>query len=90
MNLQSIIGISASVFTATSLLPQLIKIAREKKAEDVSFGMLIVLFIGLGLWVFYGFLKKDWIIAVSNGVSLAINICVAILSIKYKKHPANN
>lgn len=90
MNLQSIIGISASVFTATSLLPQLIKIAREKKAEDVSFGMLIVLFIGLGLWVFYGFLKKDWIITVSNGVSLAINICVAILSIKYKKHPVNN
>lgn len=90
MNLASIIGIAASVFTATSLLPQLIKISREKKAEDVSFGMLIVLFIGLGLWVWYGLLKKDWIIAVSNGASLAMNVCVAILSIRYKKHPVIN
>lgn len=90
MNFASLTAIATSVFTSTSLLPQLIKISRGKKAEDVSSGILIILFIGLGLWVCYGLLKKDWIITLSNGVSLAMNVCVAILSIRYKKQPVTN
>jgi uncharacterized protein with PQ loop repeat len=49
MNNITIIGFLANTFTATSLLPQLLKI-KEKKAEGVSIGMLLVFFTGLGLW----------------------------------------
>lgn len=90
MNFANIIGIAASVFTATSLIPQLVKIAREQKAEGVSLGMLIVLLSGLALWITYGALVKDLIIMISNGLSLLINLCVMALSIKYKKHPTTN
>lgn len=84
MNLITTIGILASIFTATSLLPQLVKIIREKKAEDISLLMLLILFIGLGLWTYYGFLKKDWIIVTANSFSFSINLAIAVLSIKYK------
>jgi MtN3 and saliva related transmembrane protein len=84
MDLISVIGVSASVFTATSLIPQLVKLIKEKKSENISLGMMIVLFIGLALWVWYGCLKDDWIIVISNGFSLLINIITVILSIKYK------
>lgn len=80
----SITGIAASVFTAASLLPQLIKLLREKKAEDISLLMLAVLFIGLALWIAYGILKKDWIIIIANSFSLLINVLVVIFSLKYK------
>ncbi|MES2512912.1 MAG: SemiSWEET family transporter [Bacteroidota bacterium] len=84
MNLTSVIGVAASIFTATSLIPQLIKLVKEKDSGNISLGMLAVLFIGLVLWVWYGFLKEDWILIISNAFSLLINIITGILSIKYK------
>jgi MtN3 and saliva related transmembrane protein len=85
MTLINIIGIGASICTATSLLPQLIKIWREKKANDISFYMLGVLFAGVALWIYYGILKNDLIIVVANSVSLLLNIGIVILSIRYKQ-----
>ena len=81
----TIIGLIASIATGTSLLPQLVKIAKEKKAGTVSPGMLALLFIGLAAWIYYGILKNDWILIVSNAFSLLVNFIIAVLSIKYKK-----
>ncbi|MBC7873890.1 MAG: SemiSWEET transporter [Ferruginibacter sp.] len=85
MTFISIIGVFASVCTAVSLMPQLIKLLKEKKADNVSLGMLAILFAGLGLWVYYGLLKKDWIIILSNSFSFILNIVLAYFAIKYKK-----
>lgn len=85
MTLISIIGICASMFTAISLIPQLVKVIKEKKAEDVSLLMLAILFAGLGLWIYYGLLKDDWIIILSNAFSFIINITLACFAMKYKR-----
>lgn len=79
------IGIAAGVLSAASLLPQLVKIIREKKANDVSVGMFILLFAGLGLWIFYGIMKKDLPLILTNAVSLATNAFIIYFSLKYKK-----
>ena len=84
MNTETIIGVAASTCTAASLIPQLTKVVREKKAENVSLWMLLVLFAGLGLWVYYGILKIDWIIIVSNSFSFIVNLLLAVFTIKYK------
>jgi len=86
MNLTTIVGIIASVSTAVSSLPQLIKLWREKKAENVSLGMFAVLVLGLGVWVWYGILRKDWIIIIANGFSFLINLTTFILSVRYKNN----
>ena len=83
--MEQIIGIAASVCTAIAAMPQLIKLLKEKKADDISLVMLLTLIGGLGLWVAYGILKSDWIIIVSNAVSLLLNITVLILAVKFKK-----
>ena len=49
----TLIGIISGILTAVSLLPQLIKILKEKKAENISFGMLGVLLAGLIGWICY-------------------------------------
>jgi len=85
MSLITIIGVIASACTALSLLPQLIKLLKEKEAENISLGMLAILFAGLGLWTYYGVLKNDWIIIISNSVSFIINLILTIFAIKYKK-----
>jgi len=80
-----IIGIGASIFTAISLLPQLIKLIKEKKAENISMVMLMILFLGLCSWIYYGILKKDWIIIISNIFSLVINGLIIFFMFKYSK-----
>ncbi len=85
MEFEKIVGISAGVFTAASLIPQVIKTIRKKTAEDVSFRMLALLSIGLGLWIWYGWLKKDWPVLFTNVFSLSTNTLLMILRAIYKK-----
>jgi len=80
-----IVGVTAGVFTAVSLLPQLIKLVKHKKAEDISLFYLIILLCGLSLWVYYGFLRDDLPIILTNSFSLLLNIITLILGAKYKK-----
>jgi len=80
-----IVGITAGCITALSMVPQLIKIIKEKKVEDISIWMLISLLIGLGFWALYGFLKNDIPILVTNLFSILINFILVGLRIKYKK-----
>lgn len=81
----AIIGTAAGVFTAASMLPQLVKIVRDKKAEDISIGMLLILLSGLILWIFYGILKNDLPLIVTNAFSVVVNGLIVFFSIKYKK-----
>lgn len=85
MQQETWIGLVASILTGVSLLPQLIKTFKEKKAGDISYAMLVVLMLGLAVWVWYGVVKEDWIIIISNSFSLLINIIIIILNILYPK-----
>src|SRR4051812_14460541 len=85
MEMTEWIGITAGVFTATSMLPQVIKVFKEKKAEDISLLMLIVLLTGIALWIVYGSFKKDLPIIATNAFSLLVNLVLIVLRIKYKK-----
>jgi MtN3 and saliva related transmembrane protein len=82
------IGIGAGVCTALSLLPQLFKIIKDKKANDISYFMLFILLAGIGGWIWYGILKKDFPIIITNAFSFLINLLVIGFSIKYKNKTA--
>lgn len=85
MPTEEIIGIAAGILTAASMLPQVIVTIRKKEASDVSIGMLLTLMAGLAMWVFYGFLKKDLPILITNIFSVLVNIVMIFLRIKYGK-----
>jgi MtN3 and saliva related transmembrane protein len=84
-NQPEIVGLAAGICTSVSLLPQLVKLIKNKKAEDISIFYLIILFVGLALWIWYGALRKDIPILATNGFSLVINGIVIFLGIKYKR-----
>lgn len=84
MSTETIIGVAASVFTSTALIPQLVKIIREKKTKDISLVMLIVLFTGLVLWIWYGFIKDDLIIIIASIFAAVINLVSGVLTVYFK------
>jgi len=85
MNWTQIIGLGAGICTACSLLPQVFKTLKEKKAEDVSLVMLLVLQAGLILWIIYGFKRSDIPIIATNCFSLLVNITMLVLRIRYSR-----
>jgi MtN3 and saliva related transmembrane protein len=85
MNFTQILGIAAGILTSVSQVPQLVKILKEKKADDVSPMMLVILMAGLGLWATYGILKEDWPIIITNAFSFLLNGVVLIFRYKYAK-----
>ena len=86
--LPEIIGMAAGICTAVSLLPQIIKVLKEKKAQDISLFYLLVLLCGLALWTYYGFLREDIPIIATNIFSMLLNIIMLILGIVYKRKNA--
>ena len=85
MNQTTWIGLIASILTTLASVPQLIKICREKKAENISLMWVFILFLGLCGWIYYGILKKDMIIFVSNLIAALINAGIAVSAIIYKQ-----
>lgn len=80
-----LIGITAGIFTSASLMPQLIKTFKSKKAEEISIIMLITLMLGIVLWIYYGILRKDLPIIITNAFSFLLNVILTVLRLKYKK-----
>lgn len=79
------VGIVAGICTAISLLPQLFKIIKTRKAEGISMVMLIILMLGIIGWITYGIMKDDYPIIITNSFSFLINVLIIIFSVKYKQ-----
>jgi len=84
MELIDIIGFIAGICTATSLLPQLVTTLKQKKAQEVSLFMFIVLLMGNALWIWFGVAKSELPIILTNSFSLLLNIIMLVLKYKYK------
>ena len=79
------VGLIASILTTLAALPQLVKIFKDKKAENISLLWIVILILGLSGWIYYGFLKKDAIILISNSIGVLINLILAVCAIRYKR-----
>ena len=80
-----IIGLTAGILTGTSMLPQLYKTVKEKDAGQISPFMIIILIFGTGLWSYYGVLKNDLPLIITNGFSCLVNCAMIFLKLRYNK-----
>jgi MtN3 and saliva related transmembrane protein len=83
---ENILGIVAGTLTSLSMLPQLIKVIREKNVGELSWVMILILIIGLSLWVWYGFLNDELPIILSNAFAVLVNVCLFICYFLYKNN----
>jgi len=79
-----ILGLIAAVFTTSSFFPQVYKAWKEKSTKDISLTMYIAFFIGIVLWLIYGYYINSLSMIIANIVTLILVIIVIILKLKYK------
>lgn len=80
------IGTAAGLCSMSSFVPQLIKIARRKRAEGVSLYTYVVNVAGFALWVAYGVLLGSWPVAASNAVNLLLAGAILVLRWRFGEH----
>ncbi len=85
MQEEEIIGIVAGVLTTFAVLPQIVRAVKTREVKDVSPYMFVILCFGVGLWTYYGFLKSDWPIIITNGISFILNSIMLIIVLMAKK-----
>jgi MtN3 and saliva related transmembrane protein len=78
----NLLGGLAAFLTTIANVPQVIKCIRTGESSDLSLKMLITLALGLMLWLSYGVVRHDIIIAVANGVSLGL--VIVLLGFKWR------
>ncbi|SFT08961.1 SemiSWEET transporter [Sphingobacterium wenxiniae] len=76
--METAIGIVAGILTSISMVPQLIKVIKEKDVDNLSPMMVAILLAGVSLWVVYGIILTDWPIILSNAFSVIVNTTLLI------------
>jgi MtN3 and saliva related transmembrane protein len=89
MDAGTVIGGFAAVCTTLSSLPQLKKCWETGSAGDLSLRMLLLHSTGVALWIGYGVFRGDWVIIISNAVSLVLLLGILYFKLREnKKVPA--
>lgn len=87
------LGVTAASWALVMALApilQIREIVRRGSSEGVSIGYFAVLIVGFGLWVAYGFARRDLPLIVPNCVAFLVMGCtIAVALDKRRAWPAN-
>lgn len=79
------IGYAAATLTTLSFLPQVIKIWRNKRADDISIPAFLAFFFGVMCWLVFGVLSQSRPMIVANSITLVLAAAVLMLAWKYRR-----
>ena len=79
--MDNIIGFLAAFCTTVAFVPQAIKVYKTRKTDDISFGMFLLMCIGVALWDVYGFIIGSIPVIIANSVTLLLAIYIFIMKI---------
>lgn len=82
MNYITILGLVAAFFGTISFIPQVVKVYKTKRTEDISLGSYLLLSVTSILWTSYGILMKDLPIIIANSLILILTLSILIQKIK--------
>jgi len=80
-----IIGLIAATLTTAAFLPQVYKTWKTKDVTGLSLPMVLMLFIGIALWLAYGFLMESISIILANSITIVSIFLLVYFKIKHHK-----
>ncbi|PQV51614.1 MtN3 and saliva related transmembrane protein [Jejuia pallidilutea] len=84
LDVNEAIGFGAAVLTTIAFLPQVYKTWKTKDVSSLSLPMLILFFIGIVLWLVYGFLKNSPSMIFANAITVISALLLLYFKMKYK------
>lgn len=82
-----LVGYAGMVTGVSFMLPQVYRTYRTKSVEDISWGMLALLFLNCVFWLSYGLLSGSLPLIITNLIALLVSILQISLKILYRNNP---
>jgi len=74
----------AGALIVGNTIPQLIKILKTKKVDDISLGMFCMILLAQVIWLYYGFHIHDVPVIFTNALGMIFSITIIGLICKYR------
>lgn len=79
------VGFAAAILTTSAFLPQVYKTWKTKDVSGLSLPMLLIFFIGIVLWLIYGFLMDSPSMIFANSITVVSSFVLLYFKIKHTK-----
>ncbi len=86
----NVVGFIAGTLTTAANVPQVLKTYRSRSGEGLSFRMLLILMMGLGLWIVYGTMSKSLPLIVTNSVALLLVVSLMAMKFRFDREPTTD
>ncbi len=77
-----ILGYGAAILSAVSFVPQVVKVLKTGRTEDLSLGMFACTTLALAMWCAYGVWIGAVPLAVANGLTTALAAIILVIKIR--------
>tara|TARA_R110000796_G_scaffold77584_1_gene173075 strand:+ start:13751 stop:14029 length:279 start_codon:yes stop_codon:yes gene_type:complete len=86
MDIYESMGLLGAILSSLTFLPQVIRTWKIKSAEDLSMGMLVIVFCSTIVWLVYGFAL--WLIPViiANTAIFTLSLTLIYFKITFKRN----
>jgi len=79
------IGGVAAVCTTVAFAPQLLRVWRLKRADEISLATFALFSVGTVLWTTYGFLIDSLPVILANGSTVVLAVAILALKLKWDR-----
>jgi MtN3 and saliva related transmembrane protein len=79
-----LIGYMAAFCGTVSLIPQIIKLRKERSAKAISTTMYLIYTLGLVLWLTYGIMINSIPLIIADIITLGLSITILIMKYLWK------
>jgi MtN3 and saliva related transmembrane protein len=78
----NLFGFISAALTTIAFIPQAIKVYKTRHTGDISFGMFLLMTIGVGFWVVYGFMIHALPVITANIITFILALYILMMKIK--------
>jgi MtN3 and saliva related transmembrane protein len=78
-----ILGLIAAALTTSAFLPQVYKTWKTRDVSSLSLSMLLLFFVGIILWVIYGFYIGSLSLIIANGITIVSYALLIFFKLKH-------
>jgi len=81
----TVIGSAAAVCTTAAFVPQVVRVVRLRRADEISLGTFSLFAVGTLVWTVFGVLLSAWPIILANAITFVLAMTIVALKLRYDR-----
>jgi MtN3 and saliva related transmembrane protein len=85
--LPTVVGSMAAFCTTVAFVPQVVRVWKLKRAEEISRVTFLVFGVGVLVWLVYGIFVASWPIILANAITFVLAVAILVMKWKWDRAP---